>query len=340
MSRSRWLATKTDALRERLERGRPRPIAVAALLSLFVHALGAVGLAQVHLAERTEPRVLQVAFVSHGEQEGDKEAGPTEPVEPTPADAPVAAARPSPKTSPAPVAPQPVEVGPELPEVRFPALARAAKAPAKPVPVEATKDFASWQKARMAHVMPSRIPDGGGSPDGTAAVDSEGTDRCVPAPGRQVERLYLLFDSSGSMSDQLRAQALSCAQQYASAVIDGGGVVVVGNFARAAKFFPATRSMTDVAFALREDADPRATVLPSRELNPFFDQDPGARADLVILSDGYIPNFRDVLPWYRYFVELDPENRGYLYTLGAKGHPEVTEALRRIGFDIYVYRIL
>ena len=42
---------------------------------------------------------------------------------------------------------------------------------------------------------------------------------------------------------------------------------------------------------------------------------------------------------YRYFLELNPENRGYLYTLGVPGHPAVTSAMRDIGFDIYVYRL-
>ena len=60
----------------------------------------------------------------------------------------------------------------------------------------------------------------------------------------------------------------------------------------------------------------------------------------MILSDGMIPNYRSVLPWYRYFLEINPENRGYLYTLGTRGPPEVTSALRKIGFEIYVYRTL
>ncbi|MEZ4320562.1 MAG: hypothetical protein R3F61_23980 [Myxococcota bacterium] len=334
------MRTSAHSLRRRLTRGGPRPLAVAIVLSLVLHALGAVLIGRIPVP-KNPPRVLEVSFVSQGAEPGKQEATP--PSEPQPAQPPqpvqtAAVSTPRPSVSPpSPVSPSPA---PTLPEVRFPALQQAARNPVRPSDVQAPPSFAAWQESRKSSFLPNRIPDGGGDPDGVASVDSRGKDRCVPDDLRAVDRLYLLFDSSGSMSSQLRAQALSCAQQYAEAAIDKGAVVVVGNFAAGAQFFPPTRNMTDVALAIRADVDARATVLPSMELNPFFDQDPNATSDLVILSDGYIPNARAALPWYRYFLELNPENRGYLYTLGTPGQPDVVDMLERIGFDVYVYRVL
>jgi len=324
--------THVQALGRRFRHRGPPAIAVAVLLSALFHGTAALGIAWIPRMPPPPPpdRVLQVAFVSQGEEPGDKQTEPTsKPETPTP-----------PTAQPQPQPAAPPSTDPPLPEVRFPALQAAARHPVSPSVVQAPAEFSEWQKRRYSALIPGRIPDGGGSPDGLASVDSEGRDRCIPVEGRALDRLYLLFDSSGSMSSQLRAQALSCAQQYAQAAIDQGAEVVVGNFAARSEFHPPTRNMTDVAIAIRGDVDARATVLPSSELNPFFEQDLGAVSDLVILSDGYIPNTREALHWYEYFIEINPENRGYMYTLGTPGHPEVTEALRRIGFEIYVYRIL
>ena len=46
------------------------------------------------------------------------------------------------------------------------------------------------------------------------------------------------------------------------------------------------------------------------------------------------------MPWYSYFLEMSPDNRGYMYTLGTPGPASVTAALRGIGFEVFVYRIL
>jgi len=167
-----------------------------------------------------------------------------------------------------------------------------------------------------------------------------GRKKCAPAPNRAVERVYLLFDASGSMSDQLQAQALSCAQQYAKHAIDVGASVVIGNFAGQITLSEPTRDYMDVGFALRGGNDPTRTLLPGRELDRYFEQNPDLASDIVILSDGRIPNLREVMPWYSYFLELNQDNRGYMYTLGTPGPQSVTAALRQIGFEVFVYRIL
>jgi hypothetical protein len=343
------MASHPSQLRSRLARHGIHPIVVASLLSFVGHGLGAATLSQLNWSPTPPPpppdKVLEVAFVSQGDEPGELEAVP-EPPEPEPPTPPTEAT--DAVAEVAEVAPQPQPVvqppSPKPPDVRFPALQAAADRPNRPTPsVHAPQtDFATWQRQRMAHVLPDHVPDplAGGAIDGTASIDTQGTDRCEPAENRSIGRLYLLFDSSGSMSSQRRAQALSCAQQYAQAAIDRGADVVVGNFANGSSFSEPTRDPTEVAFAIRADTDPRRTVLPSRELNPFFDDQPNATADLVILSDGEIENLRSVLPWYRYFLEMTPGNRGYLYTLGFPARPEPAAMLREIGFEIYVYRVL
>lgn len=319
---------RAEDLRLRILRGRPRPWLGAGAASLLFHGIGIVGLMQLPDTKperKTEEKVLQIALVSPGEDSGTESPPapktPEPPKEPSPQPPRPAVA------DAAPAEPTPVEPPIELP--------KAPTAPSMPAP--APRSFSAWQQSRMAPFVPRNFDFGGRR--GTDAVSNEGRDKCAPFPNRHLDRLYLLFDSSGSMSETLRAQAYRCAHQYAREAIDDGATVVVGNFARRASFIAPTTSMTDVAFALRDYNDHTATVLPSTELYRFFDTDPDLTADLVILSDGYIPNYRSVTASYRYFLELNPENRGYLYTLGVQGHPEVTAALRDIGFDIYVYRV-
>ena len=158
-----------------------------------------------------------------------------------------------------------------------------------------------------------------------------------PPQGRQPDRVYLLFDTSGSMSTMLRSQALACAHQYASGALASGAEVVVGNFALGSTFSDPTRDLMDVEIALRGASDGRSTVLPTRELQPFLDQDPGAVADLVIISDGWFQTDRQVVVWYRYFLDLNPNNRGTMFTVGTPGHRAGTGPLRSLGFDVYMY---
>lgn len=312
-------------------------LVLAGLASLSVH--GAVGLALAWVPARQAPvdRVLTVSFVSQGEKPGRHA------IEPGRQETSATATPPVPP-SPRPPVPMPpsggTPDGPTLPEIRFPGLARAQQGQPQRDVRQGAQAFESWQTARMAGLIPDALEDPGGERTGTAVVTTHGMERCEPVSGRRVDGLYLLFDASGSMSETLLAQALACAQQYAEAAVARGGYVVVGTFARTSRFSPPTRDLTEVAFALRATTDPTATILPSRELGTYFEAQRPAHTDLVILSDGMIPNLREVLPWYRYYLELDPENRAYLFTLGSPGHPDVTAALRDIGFEIVVYRFL
>ncbi|HHO50245.1 MAG TPA: hypothetical protein ENK18_05065 [Deltaproteobacteria bacterium] len=178
----------------------------------------------------------------------------------------------------------------------------------------------------------------GGTAEGVDGLTRAGRSRCEPPPHRRPELLYLLFDSSGSMNELRQAQALSCAQQYARAVLATGAPVVVVNFALDSTFSPPTHDMLDVQIALRAASDNRATVLPTRGLQSFFD--PSIAADLVIVSDGIFRTTPDVLIWYSYFLELNPDNRGTMYTVGSPGHREAVGRLRDIGFDVYMYEQL
>ncbi len=321
-----------ENVRRRLRRPEASRWWATGLASLLLHSAGLYGMSLTNLSlppKEEEPKVLQIALVQRG-------ADPSKPAAEPPA-APEAEPEPTPKPQPQvaevrpqPAPPQPVVTPPPMPLPVAPAPSPFSSRP---------KSFADFRQRRMSSFVSGKIPDPGGTPDGDRS-SNRGTDKCVPAPGRKLDRLYLLYDSSGSMSGSLRGQALRCAQQYAKEAIDGGATVVVGNFARHASFIPPTTNMSDVSFALREDNDYRATVLPSTELYQFFDSSPDLRSDLVILSDGYIPNYRETLSSYRYFFDLNSDNRAYLYTLGTPGHPEVTAALRKLGFEIYIYRVI
>lgn len=311
------------------------------ILSLVAHAMGAAVLSRFEMPEPEPETVLEVAFVSRSPEPRGPEPTPQPAAEPSPQPSQAPRTAPKARARPEPAQPAPTIDAPVPPEIEFAALYAAAQnRPRQPLDLlDRSEGFVSWEQRRSDAGIPEHLrARAGGLPDGDAVIDSEGVDRCQPAEGRAVDRLYLLFDSSGSMSSDLRNRALSCAQQYAGAVIDAGGDVVVGNFAGTTVFQSSTRNPTDVAFALRAENDARATLLPSKRLNPFFDEAPGAVADLVILSDGIIPNLRDVAPWYRYFLRMHPENRGYLYTLGTRAPPDVAAALRRIGFEIRIYR--
>lgn len=306
----------------------------AGAMSLLVHGMGAYGISVMPVPDPppVEEKVLQIRVVAMG-----KQADVVEPPTPEPA-APEPPAQPS-KTKPV------SEVTPA--STSEPSLTTAVVNEPLPFsntpsrhptpPASMPQSFSDWRKQRMAKLMPTHFPNKG---EGGADIgSSQGVDRCEPFPGRHLDRLYLLYDSSGSMTGSLEGQALRCAHQYAQAAISNGAEVVVGNFAGGTVLSEPTRNMTVVATTLRASNNHNYTMLPSTELYRVFEQRPDASADLVILSDGYIPNYREVMSTYQYFLELNSHNRGYLYTLGVSGHPEVTAALRDIGFDIYIYRL-
>lgn len=193
--------------------------------------------------------------------------------------------------------------------------------------------------ARYSAALP-RVTPGGGDREARDRLTSHGKDRCEPGRSRVVDVVYLLYDSSGSMDSHRQRQALTCAHQYARASLDRGASIVVVNFAGQTVLNQPTRHMTEVEFALRGGVNPRATILPSRELNPFVDGYPGAKADLVVISDGFIPNYKQALPWYRYFLDAHAENRATLFTVGSLGHPDVIRAFRETGFEVYIYQVV
>jgi len=233
--------------------------------------------------------------------------------------------RPRPKAPPAPrgTVPLPLPVDPS-----------PAPVPAPVSPVQSpTTSFRDWQAARMDGVP---LPSGGRG--GTDLVSSKGKDRCEPA--RASDLVILLYDASGSMADTRRAQGIHCARQYAQGAIARGAQVVVGSFGLTSAFSPPTRDVSDIDFALRAQVDARGTVLPARELFPWIDNAQGKVMDLVIVSDGYIPPSREVVDAYSYFLDLHPQNRGVMYTVGQPGQRAIENELRDLGFDVFVYQQL
>jgi hypothetical protein len=203
--------------------------------------------------------------------------------------------------------------------------------------------FSSWM-AEQSKGIPGlgahapRLEHGGGV--GRDRVRSRGTKQCVPTADRMPEIVYLLIDSSGSMTADWRAQAISCAHQYARAAMAHGAKVAVGNFADRATFTEPTDDMTELGAALRLRSNGQGTTLPAAQLGPLFDSYVSLPADLVVLSDGALPNYREAMPWYQYFLDINSNNRGYLYTVGFEGPREVTAAFESWGFEVFVYRII
>ncbi len=285
---------------------------LAASLVLHVVGLFLAAITWPDPKEREKPlEVVELALVSEGERDVEAPPAPREP-RPQP---PTTSAPPSPRLAP------PAPVGELAPQT-------------EPAPPES---FAEWQARRRSRYLPPSTPYAAGRVKGQQPLNRPGRRNCDPVATRAADRVYLLFDSSGSMSGLGHAQALRCAQQYASGALARGAEIVVANFARDVKFSEPTRKMLDVQIALRALTDPTQTRLPSRELQRFFQQLPDAPADLVIISDGWFVPEREVLTWYRFFLELHPENRGVMYTVGNRGARDAVTHLRGLGFDVHAY---
>lgn len=211
--------------------------------------------------------------------------------------------------------------------------------PASPADEPAAPTFRDWQRRhRAAFAAVGRaFAEGGpsaGRAEGADLLSKAGHARCEPSPDRRFSVLYLLFDSSGSMSDVRRAQALSCAHTYAKVAIEQGSAVVVANFARDTRVTGPTCSMLDVEVALRATGDGTATILPTAQLGPLFDADPSAVSELVIVSDGLFEVDGRAGAWYRYFLEVNPENRARMYAVRAPGQGDALTHLRAAGVDV------
>lgn len=315
---------------------RARRHRASVLASVALHGLLLWLLDTVELPQPEEEEVIQIALVARG----------------TPGEAAGLVTAPEPPSTPPPSEPQPSPQPPtRSPRPQAPIAPPAPRGqrlaavqphpPSPPVPRSAPPaplSFREWQRRRASPFLPLRTGSAaavGGTAEGLDALTRTGRSRCEPPPHRELGLLYLLFDSSGSMNELRQAQALSCAQQYARAALAAGAQVVVVNFALSSTFSPPTRDMLDVQIALRAASDNRATILPTRDLQAFFDA--SVAADLVIVSDGMFRTTPDVLVWYSYFLELNPDNRGTMYTVGAPGHREAVGRLRNIGFDVYMY---
>lgn len=276
--------------------------------------------------ERPKDERIELALVSSAppaEVDGAEAAPPPSP-QPTPPPTPQVAA-----VKPVPVAP----TGWLPPPTPVPTTPNPRPQPTQPAP---PTSFREWQQQQRNYLPSQRVVPGGGQ-GGSDMISRQGRDRCEPMYPLPVDVVYLLFDASGSLSEAMTAQALSCAQQAAQAALRQGAVIVVGTFARDVQLSQPTTRYSDVQVALRSLTDRTATVLPARELQQYVDRAPGARSELVIVSDGWIPNTDEVLNWYRYFLELNPDNRGTMYTVGQSGHREAVDALRSIGFDVFQY---
>lgn len=288
-------------------------------------------------------KVIEVTFLAEP-RAGDKSAGPDADVGAPQKKPPPAPPQPRPKPKPAKISKpkaKPVPAAPKAVPTDEPAPAPSEAA--EPATEEMPKSFAAWQasqKKGLPGLGKQRPAIVGLEGRGEDLARSRGTKRCGPRGSRLPDVLYLLIDSSGSMTPEWQSQALTCAHQYARKVVEAGGLVSVGNFAERTTFTRPSQDFTDIASMLRLRTNGHQTRLPGKELGPLLDAHANLEADLVVLSDGYLPNTREAMTWYRYFLKVNPENRGYLYTIGLAAPREVTDAFSMAGFDVLVYRLL
>lgn len=319
-----------------LEGEEPQTMRSAALLSLVLHGL-AVYFVEVPTPAPPEPDpIVELTFLSNAarsdvpdEAVGGDDAAPSEP---TPS---------NPPTPPAPVPASPAPMSaPELPSADVQPSAPVAEP--QPAPSGGPRmSFKEWQAARargLPGLQRRALSDQQAGDGGRHLTNSRGTKQCEPQGQRAPDVVFVLIDSSGSMDRERQDQAISCAHQYAMAALQRGAAVGVGNFADQAAFTQPTRDMVEIDAALRSRANGMGTVLPSKALAGLIDRHAGRSADLVIVSDGYLPNYREAMPWYSYYMALSDDNRGYLYTVGFAPPSEVSDAFVRIGFGVFIYR--
>jgi hypothetical protein len=311
----------------------------AMVISIVLHGLG-VAYVKIEPSQPPPPdKVVELTFLSRAAEADvpDEALGgnnAAEAVQTPPAPPPSSPTTPNPRTSPsAPQAPR-SDFEPSLPEPA-PTTAPSSSSP--------RMSFRDWQASRnrgLPGLQPRSLSTQQRGDGGRDLTNSRGTKQCTPRGQRVPEVVFVLIDSSGSMDKERQDQAISCAQQYAQAALDLGAMVGVGNFADQASFTKPTRDLMEIGAALRSRANGQGTLLPSTQLGGLIDRHVGQRADLVIVSDGYLPNYREAMPWYSYFLKLGEDNRGYLYTVGYDPPREVSDAFVTIGFGVYVYRWL
>jgi hypothetical protein len=321
--RDAWSVRAERRRRARVRAGRAASVAG----SLALHALLLLLLDLWPDPPPPPPEVIELSLVRPGD--GDEEGVPAT-TKPSPEP-------PAPPTPPTPPKPRPEASPPPAPALPPSPAPSTVPLPQPPSPSPRPRSFREWQQSRASAFLPTAEPVADGGAHGTDLIQRRGRDRCEPQPYRRFDVLFLLFDASGSMSDMGRAQALSCAHQYARAALERGAPVIVGTFARDAVFAPPTRRLLDVQAALRSAIDASATVLPTRQLGPLLDAAPGATAELVVVSDGWFVADDEVLVWYRYFLEANRDNRATMYTVGAPGQRDAVRRLQGIGFDVFIY---
>ncbi|MCB9686301.1 MAG: VWA domain-containing protein [Alphaproteobacteria bacterium] len=319
------LGTRTPRQRRRQDR---RLAPIFAIVSLSLHAALLVLLRNPWPPPPPhESKIMELAMI----REGD---GPEEGVEaPAPPSAPQTPVPPSPRTPPTPRPPSATPV--PAPAIAAPPAPMGTVSPPTPAPPTSFRD---WRRSHARQAYTPEPVGRGGSPYGTDLAQRIGRDRCEPVPDRRADLVVLLFDASGSMDGNGRAQALSCAQQYVVAAMGQGARVVVGAFGRDVVFSEPTTDLLDIQAALRSAVDASQTVLPTRELSRIMESAPGASVDLVVVSDGWFAPTPEVVNWYRYFMSMNAENRGTMYTVASPGAQQAVQELRLLGFDVFEYR--
>ncbi len=126
------------------------------------------------------------------------------------------------------------------------------------------------------------------------------------------DALYIMIDSSMSMDKRLySAPAVTCSYRAALSAWNGGALVGVINFSASAFLIEPTRNKQEVAAGISLWQG-KATYLPA-DLEKIINY---PRADILIVSDGYIDHYWDALPRLEAILQRQAVNQGSFIPIG------------------------
>lgn len=151
--------------------------------------------------------------------------------------------------------------------------------------------------------------------------------------------LAILIDSSGSMVADINytAPSTTCGYRIALEAVRRGSQVQVFNFSSTTHIGGKTSNLKAIAKALGR-VEGGSTILPTLELQSHTPSNPH---DIVIITDGYIDNYKEALPYYQHALQQHKDNKGYLIVIGENSDQEfndfrqqVIEKFEDIGFKV------
>jgi len=152
--------------------------------------------------------------------------------------------------------------------------------------------------------------------------------------GDQPPDLYIIIDSSGSMTDPTQnvAPAPLAAVAAAQSARNMGKRVAVKNFSGDTDTLEETvdeDEIDDMILTYKNGG----TVLPSNDLKSWVKR-PDIPKQFLLITDSGFHNFDTALPYLREVLEINPKNRGAIFCIG-RGNQDYIERLEKIGWEVF-----